>query len=339
MHILGASATPGLPRDGALGPSNSTFGRLERPEIVRVVADLLCADAASIQIDSEARRLYSSTFTVTVRSQGTVRRYFVKQAPASLRRQHEMLVKANAAICLPFFKRLQSVYDARFNLLVMEYFEGVTLKQRLTKLPNTSPAIARSSLAKDFERIGAWLRALHQIEISDGDLMTRCKAYLGKRMADIRTAVDCDFLMRLTDDLHLRPARLALSHGDFTPENILLDDKGMLAAVDYGISEWQHMAPSWDLVSFDVGCERIFKETQLRQVMAWLLGAKWLRAAFCRGYGGASDSDPAHELCCVLRHVSYLAGHMKGGTGNSAAARRHRRALERSLDRLAAMLA
>lgn len=301
-------------------------------DLREAVATLLGVAHAKVQIERQSARAYSKNAVVSVTAdQGLPRRYFVKQARGSLQRQHELLTKANAAIRLPYFHRLESFYDGDNNLLVIDLFEGAPLRDIILHGPLLGSATFRTHLSGLFERAGAWLRAFHEIEKKIEDGRPACHAAFDRRIPKLHARFPDLDLSRLADSACLAEISTSLSHGDFMPQNILFGKDGVIAVIDYGIRDWQHMSPAWDIRTFTVGVGRLLHESRMRELRGLGLGLEKLEVAFLQGYDEQGPHHGEDRIVTAMRHASFLYGHVTNQSETSRAARWHLNALRRAM--------
>jgi aminoglycoside phosphotransferase (APT) family kinase protein len=208
--------------------------------------------------------------------------------------------------------------------LVMEAFEGQPLHRLLVRGSFRRAAELRpATLAR---RAGRWLRVLHDTPTENRPVRQGARAdlveaftALGSYLAEQGAATDLDAVIaagiRATSELP-DPLPTVVSHGDFAPRNILVDNEGRVAVIDL-LARWQS-PPFEDLAGFLVALQTSRANAATRGLLFGRAVAR-LEPAFLAGYYG-SDPVPrtairVYELLLLLDKWSARAsrGVARGG--------------------------
>ena len=197
----------------------------------------------------------------------------------------------------------------RSEALVMEAFEGQPLHRLLVRGSfRRVGALRPVNLART---AGRWLRVLHDTPTSGRpvrqgtrqevvDAFTAYGAYLAREKSgfDLRPVIDAgiEAVSRLPE-----PLPTVVSHGDFAPRNILVDDAGRLAVIDL-LARWQ-APPYEDLAGFLVSLETSRVNAATRGLV-FGRAVERLEPAFLAGYFGSAPvprrAIRLYELLLVL---------------------------------------
>jgi aminoglycoside phosphotransferase len=304
-----------------------------------------------IDVESDDRRALNRVVTLGVRSGGRrIARLIVKLTPAdapaaAASDDRPRLVTMTPPAARPAFEfdalallreRLADVGDPRFvpirplailegsGALVMESFPGRPLHRLL--LPRIGPRPAELRRAAVVASAGRWLRILHDTptaadrparQQTPGELSASFRAF-----ADFLAANDAkaDFGEILAIALAAVPAvrdlEPVLTHGDFAPRNILVDERGRMAVIDL-LGRWR--APRYeDVAAFllSLRTSRLNATTQ-----GLLLGREFdrLEPVFLAAYFGSEPVDllgvRVYELLLLLDKWSARIVRRKNGAG------------------------
>jgi aminoglycoside phosphotransferase (APT) family kinase protein len=235
-------------------------------------------------------------------------------------------------------RRLEEVGDGRLRAiralavlqgsgaLVMEAFAGRPLARLLLRdtLRQRAGTARPAALA---DAAGTWLRVLHDTPAGDSapvrqgtpDELIACFTEFGEFLAtaapsrDLRRTIDIG--REAAAGISLLP--VAMSHGDFAPRNILVDEQGRIAVIDL-LARWQ--APRYeDLAAFLLA----MRTSRVNATTSGLLFGRAidrLEPAFLAGYFGR-DPVPLREirlyelLLLLDKWAARLARRAKGADG------------------------
>jgi hypothetical protein len=207
----------------------------------------------------------------------------------------------------PLHAPLQLRRHEETGIIASRRFEGPSLADRLVATTRRGPLAWQRELEAAVALAGEWLAAYHAQDRRKGSIMEPLRAYVaGCRVEfaalpkSIRAPFERLLAREIVDDL-------VVTHGDFTPGNILIDH-AKVCAIDFGVREWTELSPWWDVVTLDVVLERFFRCDKAFTAF-WLRPFfPRLRAAFFEGYGASfHENSEARAICTAARHLS-LAG-------------------------------
>jgi aminoglycoside phosphotransferase (APT) family kinase protein len=173
----------------------------------------------------------------------------------------------------------------------MEAFEGRPLHRLLVRGSfGRAPELRPATLAR---RAGHWLRVLHDVPAEDRPVRQGSRADLaeafmafGAYLARQGVATDLEPVVaagvRAASELP-DPLPTVVSHGDFAPRNILVDDAGRLAVIDL-LARWQS-PPYEDLAGFLVALHTSRANAATRGLL-FGRAVERLEPAFLGGYFG-----------------------------------------------------
>jgi len=146
-------------------------------------------------------------------------------------------------------------YFSDLPALVMERVRGSSLQALFSKM-NILPS-QRRQLTSACARTGQWLRELHRVtSVGQGRLVVEEKlAHASANLARLETMGfspelcrrSADFLKRQADQLSIAESHLALVHGDFTVDNVMVDGDRIVAL---DLTGRDHNAIEHDLATF-----------------------------------------------------------------------------------------
>ncbi len=188
------------------------------------------------------------------------------------------------------FQALEAIGDfTRYHAVITRKAEGRSLKHLMktnARLATTSSRMA--ALEVHCEEAGRWLSWIHHrscrgVQVADhaDALMDALHAKLGQGISLGLDAKSLDPLLKMAKGLLTTYGRegfpVVMTHNDFTPENILVNDKGILV-LDYQAVDMAGTAYS------DVALFTTYLETFAKYPLFSARHLEFLKQAFLRGY-------------------------------------------------------
>lgn len=167
-------------------------------------------------------------------------------------------------------------------LIMMDWFAAVTVRQVLN-----SPATPLSRISAAIERTGEWLRAFHgdgpqelaplQVDQLLGHTVAMAED-CGSTRGAVRFREFLQLLVRTAPQVRELPVPASYSHGDFKPDNVLIDGPRVIAIDIARVFK----AP----VVYDLAHFLVHLDLHLMHPAGWRLlpRRRQLHAAFLRGY-------------------------------------------------------
>ncbi|MSO95687.1 MAG: phosphotransferase family protein [Thermoleophilia bacterium] len=230
----------------------------------------------------------------------------------SLRREFDVLVAARAAgVLVPEPLEYLGDLDGR-EAFTMEFVRGETIGRRIVRNP---PVGLDTQMAEQLAKIHAILPTALPF-LSGGDLWQRLYAELDS-VDEPHPAIELG-LAWCRERLPLARPHV-VSHGDFRVGNLMVDDLGIVAVLDW---EFAHLAdPAEDL--------------------AWPLVRAWRFGNDAKRLAGIGDPEPFLDRYAELTGISIppeellvweVLGNCKWAIGSLTQARRHLRGEERNIE-------
>lgn len=277
----------------------------EESEIRDAISNLGFDSDGELRWLSGARRIYSNVQAVEITSAGEQKKFLLKSG-GNLLEKNVSLNEIARNICTdqPQYFQPKMAYLESRDLIITEFFEGNSLSHGLRFRFRQSPLAWRRKLLKHAGMAGEWLRNFHEVSAEREDISQYLTSYIANRTErlvllpeelrfDLLSAIEKPWLVKCS-----------LSHGDFTSQNILINENS-LCVIDFGVREWNAMMPEWDLASFLIGIRRSSMFSPL-SVLRWLpYLMKECSSAFLQAYG-REVHQKEYLLACALRHFTYF---------------------------------
>jgi hypothetical protein len=184
--------------------------------------------------------------------------------------------------------------------LVMEAFAGRSLPRlllwgTLRQRAGTAGPVALADAA------GAWLRVLHDtpagsapIRQGTTDELVACFSNFGEFLATVAPSRNLGRTIEIgrAAAADIKELPVAMSHGDFAPRNILVDEQGRIAAMDL-LARWQ--APRYEDLSAFLLAMRTSRVNATTSGLLFGRAIDRLEPAFLAGYFGG-EPVPLHEI-------------------------------------------
>lgn len=279
---------------------------LSETAIRKAISELGMPDVGRLRVVSSQERTYSQVHFVELSSEETTRKFVLKIEEDGSSRGVNLANLANRK-----FADAAGIFQPRCVLIdgghavLSEFFAGDPFASRTKFRLDQGPFVWIRNLDEISQRAINWLSDFHAIQSDWGDVSGPLMKYIENRVVvldalseDLRT----DFIRICSGPIE---TKCVLSHGDFTPHNILLDD-AQLCVVDFGIDEWEMMSPMWDFACFIVGMQRscLFSWSNPMRWMPWLFNM--IDENACSTFS-VNSQDPLLKLCLAIRHFTCLA--------------------------------
>ncbi len=254
---------------------------------------------------SSTKRLYSEIRILEIEDADGARKFLLKTGGDGANKNLALndIARVACADSQRFFQPRMTSIEPSGSILV-EYFSGVSLSERLRYRVPHNPLEWRRKMLLSAALAGEWLQRFHRISNEQRDVAPQLTTYVTNRterlvllskelQADLLRIVRTEFL-----------TKCSVSHGDFTPQNILVDDTS-LCVIDFGVREWDVMIPEWDLASLMIGMRRasMFSPFEAVRWLPFLMNA--CGNSFLKSYGGELR-DREYQVALALRHFTYL---------------------------------
>lgn len=253
-------------------------------------------------------RLYSRIQTVELQGAVGTKKFLLKsggnlpEKNINLNRVAEDTCAGSARLFQP-----KMALDENSNTIVTEFFDGASLSSLLRYGLFHNPFDWQRRLVVYGELAGDWLRRFHCVSTSESE--ADVSASLVRYVEAREDRLDC--IPGELRDRYLKAiqkpyaSRVALTHGDYAPHNLLISGD-QLCVIDFGVSEWAQMLPSWDYVSLLIGV-RWTSMFSVRSLVRWVPSMlAGFERSFVEAYGG-SFSDRDLLICTAIRHLTTLA--------------------------------
>ena len=196
-----------------------------------------------------------------------------------------------------------------FDAILTEYRGGRHLKDALFSSGNLlSHAVRPGTLIETAETCGRWLRLLHDMPapewmpahpLNANQLRTRTEGALAVLRPEVLAHVPLkelnDWIAELTDDGH----RMAVSHGDFQPGNVLISGK-RISVIDLGSAG---VRPPEDDLGFFVTFVSTYKE---RVAFGNAAGTRSFVREFCDAFLEGYGLEPAGGRASLRPFIAWL---------------------------------
>lgn len=307
-------------------------------EFASLLSEVLDQPVQSVRITGQASRPYSTVWFMEASTNVDVVPLVAKawETDSAFEKQARILQEASALfanqddVCIPYLGSAR-----RKRVLFMPYVSDPDLAS-LCRLAWDWPVhprcvhLRREALESACATAGRWLSAWHTKTASTEPVGFAFAAYLESRREFLNLLGPSERERAWALARRLEVAQTCMSHGDFTPLNVLWSPR-KLTVLDFGLSEWERMTPWWDRVSMEIGLVRALRFT-LRGLGAWFPAlCAGAISAFRRGYG-ESDSDAyAKNACLAVRHLVLYANDVNKGLRYRRRAAWHRAQLHKAL--------
>lgn len=253
--------------------------------------------------------IYSMIYKIEADFNSRKRTYYLKSANDSLEQQWRLAKNAEEFFYADkTYKPLAVTYIEDCNVLLSEGSEHNTFAQTITQDGFPNPFKWYKSITNTVVLVGRWLSKYHSQKTAYGSIAEPLSRYVNIRsegLKEFESDLRDSFLRAVNscpDDI------IAPAHSDYSPQNILSDGK-TLSVIDFGISEWTHMSPCWDIATIQIALERDFL-FRYRNPLRWLPTArKKLIEVFNDAYGPHPQYNPESWAACVAtRHFTQFCG-------------------------------
>lgn len=263
---------------------------------------------SDINIIGREDRLYSTIWYLEITINNQQELYVAKNAGDRAYLQARISCDADKIFqCKKNVFSAESMLVEEVGLVVSRRFPGSTLEHGLVWRGHQSPFVWYANLRGSLARAGEWLRQFHDATRSPAVPGIPLLEYLENR-SEILDRLPLTARQKLIRSVS-KPLTgdSVVTHGDFTPANILVDDDN-ICVIDFGIKEWIEMSPWWDLASMLVYLQR-YTRVQRRSPLYWVSRlATSLERTFWHSYGNVDLLCQDHLTCLAVRHFSFQIG-------------------------------
>lgn len=261
--------------------------------------------ASSFEV-RKTSRLYSSIWSIKASYAGRVSGYYVKSGGGKASREFALCARANSLLKdRAGFVPVEIYHDEPNDLLFASELPGVSLEELASKFWS-HPWAWYGEMRKVAAAAGAWLRTYHDLDRRKGSIAEQLLHYAERREAAL-ARLEAPVREGLTALIRsVGETDIATLHSDYSPGNIIWND-GKVGVIDYGINEWLHMSPWWDILTFEVILERNLHLSKRTPLFLLPTLRRGILSEFSSAYGGIPERRGSVFLACAaVRHLSLM---------------------------------
>ncbi|HET7306585.1 MAG TPA: phosphotransferase [Gammaproteobacteria bacterium] len=304
-----------------------------------LLASVLKQPVRSVNVAKRASRAYSNIWMLDVETAtdrfGVVAKYC--RDGVLFKKQIRFIQAARAAyagrddVCIPYLGSCE-----QSQLLLMQRVRDPTV-QSLCHFSFSRPFRTctfqhwQRTLQQACVQTGRWLREWHESTAEVGPLAPAFETYLSNR-EDCLSLLEHDDRRRLLALIQsLGSETLCVTHGDFTPQNVLWSPE-RLTVIDFGVGEWERMTPWWDYIWMERSIVSAMRFA-VKSPGWWMPSAsRTATQAFSDGYGKSAGSARARLACLAVHHlVLHGSDTRRNARSYRKRAQWHKRELQRTL--------
>lgn len=204
--------------------------------------------------------------------------------------------------------QLMPIIIEEHSTIICRYFRGRQFRDLMQIRQLTTPAAWWRRLLQGAYLAGLWLGLYHQgtPEKADTNPLLTYVLDRSELLSLLPARISRHLLAELESPLE---TGLMRSHGDYMMQNLLFNDE-QICVIDIGLASLGRMPPQWDVASFQVSVERLWRFNR-RAPLHWLPALRGeIEISFLKGYGAPLSRSRDWFLCGAVRHFGLLESSM-----------------------------